>query len=124
MSQLDAGRLDEARQASDMLIRLNPDFPPGWLLQGGVQYLDGEIDEAIENWERARTAGLAPMPVLILLANHYESVGRRASARAIAREILSLQPGFSAARSREFLIWKDEWIPEDLEAHIRSAGLP
>jgi tetratricopeptide (TPR) repeat protein len=107
-----------------MLVRLNSQFLPGWVLQGGVQYLDGEIEKAIETWERARTEGLAPMPVLILLADHYESVGRHDDARAIAQAILSLQPGFTSGGSREFLLWKEEWIPQDLEENLRSAGLP
>ncbi len=62
----------------------------------------------------------------VSLAHHYESAGRHEDAQAIAQEILSAQPEITAERGVEMLArsWNEEWIPEDLEERLRSAGLP
>ena len=64
--------------------------------------------------------------VRIMLTHHYESAGRHQDAQAIAQEMLSAQPEMTAERGVERLarFWKVEWIPEDLEEQLRSAGLP
>ena len=40
--------------------------------------------------------------------------------------MLSAQPVITAQLGVEILarVWNEEWIPEDLEAQLRSAGLP
>ena len=40
--------------------------------------------------------------------------------------MLSAQPEITAEMGVEVLarVWNEEWIPEDLEEHLRSAGLP
>ena len=90
-----------------------------------VQHGLGRIEQAVELWERARTASSLALP-RIPLAHYYESVGRHEDARAVVQEILSAQPEFTAEMGVERLArnWKEEWIPEDLEEHLRSAGLP
>ncbi len=54
------------------------------------------------------------------------SAGRYEDAQAIVQEMLSAQPEITAERGVEVLarFWNEEWIPEDLEAQLRSAGLP
>jgi hypothetical protein len=41
-------------------------------------------------------------------------------------EIVSVRPEMTARSSREVLarLWKEAWIPRDLEEHLRKAGLP
>ncbi len=65
-------------------------------------------------------------PDRIMLARYYESAGRHEDAQAIVREMLSAQPEMTAESGVEVLarFWSEEWIPEDLEAQLRSAGLP
>ncbi len=65
-------------------------------------------------------------PDRIMLAHLYESAGHREDAQAIVQEILSEQPEITAERGVLVLarVWNKEWIPEDLEARLRSAGLP
>ncbi len=65
-------------------------------------------------------------PDRIMLARYYESAGRHEDAQAIAQEMLSAQPEITAERGVEVLarFWNEEWIPEDLEAQLRRAGLP
>ncbi len=62
----------------------------------------------------------------IMLARYYESVGRHEDAQAIVGEMLSSQPEMTAETGVEVLarFWNEEWIPQDLEEHLRSAGLP
>ncbi len=62
----------------------------------------------------------------IMLSDYYESAGRHEDAQAILQEMLSAQPEMTAERGVEVLarFWNEEWIPEDLEAQLRRAGLP
>ncbi len=61
-----------------------------------------------------------------MLSHYYESAGRHEDAQAIVREIVSEEPEITAELAFEMLarFWNEEWIPEDLEEHLRSAGLP
>ena len=65
-------------------------------------------------------------PDRIMLTRYYESAGRHEDAQAIAQEMLSAQPEITAEMAVEVLarFWNEAWIPEDLEAYLRSAGLP
>ncbi len=58
--------------------------------------------------------------------HYYESAGRHEDAQAIVQEMLSTQPEITAELGVEVLsrFWNEEWLPEDLEAHLRRAGLP
>ncbi len=62
----------------------------------------------------------------IMLTHYYESDGRREDAQAIVGEMLSVQPEITAEIGVEVLarFWNEEWIPGDLEAQLRKAGLP
>ena len=61
-----------------------------------------------------------------MLSHYYESLGGHEDAQAIAQEMLSAQPELTAELGVELLArtWNEEWIPEDLEVQLRSAGLP
>ena len=125
---LSSGRVAEARQALSELRRLNPNHPSsaaqaGW---GVLSYLEGNLDAAVAYWERATTEIPGYLPSPVFLANYYESVGRHDDARVVVQEILSAQPETTAAMVSDYvrLIVADEWVPEDLEAHLHSAGLP
>jgi hypothetical protein len=65
-------------------------------------------------------------PERIMLSRYYESAGRHGDAHAIVQQMLSAQPEITAERGVEVLarVWNEEWIPQDLEAQLRSAGLP
>jgi hypothetical protein len=62
----------------------------------------------------------------IILSHYYESAGRHEDAQVIVREMLSAHPEMTAELGVEILArwWNEKWIPEDLEAQLRSAGLP
>ncbi len=128
MSQMKLGRLGEAKRSLNRVLQINPRFPTPifWVIRGTLHYLEGEIDQAVALWERARTMASFIGPNRIMLAHYYESVGRHADAQAILQEMLSLDPNMTAERGVMMMAryWNEEWIPEDLEAQLRSAGLP
>jgi TolB-like protein/Tfp pilus assembly protein PilF len=129
VSQMKLGRLGDAKRSFDSVLQLNPRFPGAWFWaqRGTIHYLEGEIEQAVELWERARTMDRI-RPERIMLARHYESAGRHEDAQAIVQEMLSVQPEMTAEMGVEMLAqpysWSEEWIPEDLEEHLRGAGLP
>jgi len=126
--QMRLGRLGEAKRSFDRVQQINPRFPGAyfWSARGTLHYLEGEIEQAVALWERARTMGSRVGPTRIMLAHYCESAGRHEDAQAIVQEMLSAQPELNAELGVEFLavLWNEEWIPEDLEAQLRSAGLP
>jgi adenylate cyclase len=127
-SQMRLGRLGEAKRSFERVQQLNPRTSAAffWAARGTLHSLEGEIEQAVALWERARTMRSLIGPERIMLARTYESAGRREDAQAIAQEMLSAQPEITAERGVEILarFWNEEWIPEDLEEQLRSAGLP
>ncbi len=107
---------------------INPRFSAAyfWVYRGTLHYLEDEIEQAVALWERARTMRSFNGPDRIMLARHYQTTGRHEDAQAIAQEMLSAQPEITAESGVEILarFWNEEWIPQDLEAKLRSAGLP
>ena len=128
MSQIHLGQLEEAERALDSLRQLNPRFTPVsyWAVSGRLHYLKGDLAQAIEAWERVRSMSPLVGATRIVLVYAYSSVGRHENARAIVQEMLSAQPEITAESGVEILarFWNEEWIPEDLEEQLRSAGLP
>ncbi len=122
------GRLGEAKRPFNRVLQLNPRFPSPyfWVARGTLHYLEGEIEQAVALWERARTMGPGFGPHRFMLTRYYESAGRHEDAQAVVQEMLSAQPEMTAERSVEILarFWNEEWIPADLGAQLRSAGLP
>ncbi len=122
------GQLAEAKRSFDRVQQLNPRFSAAffWAYRGTLRYLEGEIAQAVALWERARTMASLIGPNRIMLARYYESDARHEDAQAIVQEILSVQPEFTAERGVEVVArqWNEEWIPQDLEEQLRSAGLP
>ncbi len=122
------GRLGEAKRSFDSALQLNPRFPSAsiWDMRGTLHNLEGEIEQAVALWERARTMTSLIGPERIMLTHYYESAGRHDDAQAIVQEMLSVQPEMTAEMGVEMLArtWNEAWIPDDLEVQLRSAGLP
>ncbi len=128
LTQVRLGRLGEAKRSFDRVQQLNPrfPFPRFWVVRGTLHYLEGQTLQAVALWERARTMRSVIGPARIMLARYYESAGRHEDAQAIVGEIVSAYPEITADSGVEILarFWNEEWIPEDLAAQLRSAGLP
>jgi class 3 adenylate cyclase/TolB-like protein/Tfp pilus assembly protein PilF len=85
----DAGDHKEAIAEARRSLELNPDFPWGWHVLGGVQAAQGQFEEAIASHQRV----VAVLPeVKWGLAHTYALAGRREDARKIAAEI-AMNPG-------------------------------
>ncbi len=108
------GRLGEAKRSSDRVLQINPrvSVPGFWATRGTLHYLEGEIEQAVALWERARTMVSRIGPNRIILSHYYESAGRHEDAQAIVREMLSIQPELKAKGGVEFLarFWEKDWI--------------
>jgi len=127
-SQMKLGRFEEAKRSFDRLQQISPRFPTPdfWANRGTLHYLEHETEQAVALWEKARTMGSFIASERIMLSHYYESAGRHEDAQDIVQEMLSTQPELTAEKGIEMLarLWNEEWIPEDLEAQLRSAGLP
>jgi len=128
LNQMNLGRFGEARRSFDRVEQISPLFltPGFWANRGTLNYLEGEIEQAVALWERARSMGSLIASDRIMLAHYYESTGRHEEAQAIVQEMLSAHPEMTAQRGVDMLArwWNEERIPEDLEERLRSAGLP
>ena len=118
---------EEQRAGLLHVLQTDPRYPSPifWGNLGTLHYLEGEIERAVELWERARTMTSLVGVNRIMLTRYYELAGRHEDAQAIVQEMLSAQPEITAEIGVEFLArqWNEEWIPEDLETQLRSAGL-
>ena len=91
------GRPREAIDALNGALRLNPRHPsPYWMLLGYLQAAAGRLETAVEVWERVRTSNADLIPPRVELIGYYGERDRYAEARALAEEILRVNPAFSA----------------------------
>jgi adenylate cyclase len=120
-----AGRAEEAVAMVKTAMRLNPHYPPQYLLQLGIAYHQGwRNEEAIATFRKFLAYNPNAIYPHIGLACSYSDMGRDEEARAEAAEVLRLNPNFTAEtwRQRQFL--RD---PAEMERHVnnlRKAGLP
>lgn len=103
LSQTPSGRETEGRSNKHSLRverRAFGDNGPTLYILGMSQMRlgQGEIEQAVALWERARTMRSHIGPHRIMLARYYESNGRHEDAQAIAREMLSARPEITAER--------------------------
>jgi adenylate cyclase len=105
-------------------IRLNPRYPPTYLVQLSIAYrMAGRYEEALEPGKRA--AALAPNTTIVHfnLAVIYSELGRMEEAQAEVAEMLRINPNFSVEFFRQLLPFKDPAMLERHLAALRRAGL-
>lgn len=73
---LELGRKDEASKLADEAIRLNPRFGAAWCLRGRVAELNGLMDEALADLNRALQYQHDDRRALFLVAEWYRQQGR------------------------------------------------
>jgi len=106
-------------------IRLSPYFPDWFLVALGEGYRGtGQLEKAREVFEYF--AARAPDNLLsqARLACIHAELGNEAQARAVAKTVLSLDPGFSAARFVEIAPLKEKVERDKFAAGLVKAGLP
>ena len=88
-----------------------------------VNFGAGRTEKAVELWERDRAANTDAILARIPLAALYESEGRHEEARALAQEILRVNPDLTAESATE-LARAGGFDTDDAIDHLRRAGLP
>ena len=118
------GRFVAAMQSVARAMRLNPKADSAVLaVVAGVNFAAGRTEKAVELWEQARAANTDMILARIWLALLYESEGRHEEARALAQEILRVNPDLTAEATIELALVVG-FDPDDAIDHLRSAGLP
>ncbi len=118
------GRFVAALQSVARAARLNPRAAAGaWVVVATVNFAAGRPEKAVELWEQARAANTDLIVARIPLAALYESEGRHEEARALAQEILRVNPDLTAESATDLF----QALGLDLDdaiGNLRSAGLP
>jgi adenylate cyclase len=119
-----AGRPEKGIGMVEKAMRLNPRYPPDYLLQLSLAYrMAGRYEEALVPGKRVLTLIPNSAPAHFNLAVIYSKLGREEEARAMAAELLRLAPNFSLEVFKNYLPFKD---PAVLQRHLdalRRAGL-
>lgn len=100
-------------------LRLNPRGTPAQRVTiGFVNYQVGRIEEAVAQLEHARAENPDLILPRLLLISHRDGEGRRDETRALAGEVLRVNPDLTAAEADRIVLAFD-----DVEV-FRRAGLP
>jgi adenylate cyclase len=121
----DAGKPEEAISVLKNAIRLNP-IPPGWCLGrlGDAYRLTRQYEKAVHKYKEAIQLEPDDMISHLNLALCYVKLGREADAHAEAKEVLRINPKFSAESYAKHIPLKDEASKKLFIDGMRKAGLP
>ncbi len=120
-----AGKFEEAIQAIEKAIRLNP-FPPVTYFKFAcpAYYGAGRYEEAIAAGKKAVKVSPNDAGSHMVLAVAYSLAGSQEEARIAAKEVLRLNPKFSVALFRKILPYKNQAETERVIGAMLNAGLP
>jgi len=119
-----AGKADEAVEMFKRAIRLSPICPAWYLVGLGTCYYSmNELDLAIRTFKEAIAMEPDPAFARIYLASALMEVGLVEDAKQIAREVMSIERGFSAT-NWQGAKFKDAKISKRLTENLIKAGLP
>jgi tetratricopeptide (TPR) repeat protein len=90
-------KFDQAKDAFDSALNLKADFPEALLNLGVVAHQQGQLDEAVAYYTRARQHGLDDTAVHYNLGRAYTAQGKYAEAIAEYRRTVELQPNDAEA---------------------------
>jgi adenylate cyclase len=121
----DAGKPEEAISVLKNAIRLNP-IPPGWYLcrLGDAYRLTRQYEKAVQQYKEAIQLEPDDMISHLNLALCYVKLEREADAHAEAKEVLRINPKFSAESYAKHIPLKDEASKKLFIDGMRKAGLP
>ena len=121
----DAGKPEEAISVLKNAIRLNP-IPPGWYLSrlGDAYRLTRQYEKAVHEYKEAIQLQPDDMISHLNIALCYVKLGREADAHAEAKEVLRINPKFSAESYAKHIPLKDEASKKLFIDGMRKAGLP
>ena len=120
-----AGKPEEAINALKNAIRLNP-IPPGWYISwlGEAYRLAGHYEKSAHEYRKAIQLQPDDMFSHLNLAFCYIKLGQKADAYAETKEVLRINPKFSAESYAKQTPFKDEASKKDFIEEIHRAGLP
>ncbi|MGD8332877.1 MAG: tetratricopeptide repeat protein [Desulfobacterales bacterium] len=120
-----AGKFEEAIQANEKAIRLNPFPPVTYFRFACISYIGaGRYEEAIAAGKKAITMGPNDHMSHMMLAAAYSLAGRQDEANIEAKEVLRLNPKYSVAFWAKTLPYKNQDDREHLIGALLKAGLP
>ena len=120
-----AGQFDEAIQAIEKAIRLNP-FPPVTYFKYACHaYIGtGKYEEAIAAGKKAVEVSPGDASSHVILAVAYSLAGRQEEARMAAKEVLRLNPKFSVALFKKSIPYKNPADTDRVVEAMLNVGLP
>jgi adenylate cyclase len=123
MTLMYSGRDEEAISLYKKAWRLNPYCPAWYIHAAGVAYRGlGKWDEAIAVLKRALEKKPDHFPALLVMASVYGMSGRLKEGRAVAAEILKINPGYCI--EKQWLPYKNKASAEAIRNGLRKVGIP
>ncbi len=120
-----AGRAEDAIIMAKTAMRLNPHYPPHYILALGQAYHQAwHNKEAIATLKQVLIHNPNNIAAHMMLTCSYSDAGRDEEARVEAAEVLRLSPNYTTEMWRRNQFFID---PVELERHVnnlRKAGLP
>ena len=106
-------------------IRITPVYPPWFLTLLAAAYREsGELGHSISTAQEAVRRSPDDLDARVVLCTDYSLSGRKERAEKLAREILAINPVFSAAAYVENEPYKDRETVSRLTESLLAAGLP
>jgi len=119
-----AGRPEEAINSIEKAIRSNPIAPSHYFSKlGGAYRMVGRYEEAVAAYKKALARSPDSIIAHVDLTTTYSMAGRDDEARAQAKEVLRIQPKFSAERFAKGLPYKDKLENQRVIDALHKAGL-
>ena len=120
-----AGEPEKGLEAIRKAMRLNPRYPFFYnYIEGQALYQLGDLEQAIERFDRVRRNNPAFPAAHLFLAAALELSGDHDEAVWAVQEVLTLQPHFTISQLRDWTAYRK---PEDLEQFLGAlerAGMP
>jgi adenylate cyclase len=119
-----SGRPEDAIPLLQKAIRLNPFAPAVFFYNLSVAYrMVGQFDQAVEQAKKAVERDPKNQFTNLALASACILAGREAEARAVAEEVLKINPKFSLEQYTKTLSYRDGTFIDHTVVALRKAGL-
>jgi adenylate cyclase len=128
VAQIQLGNLEDGRVNLEEAVRLNPiSMDINLTMLGFAQFYTGDPESGVELWERIRAENQEALPDRVFLIQHYQSSGQSDLAQTIVKEILKVNPYYTAEQAVELFRFVGGF-PDDMESvvtgNFKLAGLP
>jgi TolB-like protein/Tfp pilus assembly protein PilF len=111
-----------ARAALEKALQLEPNNDHVISTAASIASTFGELDKAIELFERNVESNPLSLSTLTALGNRYVAAGRHVEARALFERVLALNPEYPGTRAKIAITYLHEGRPEEVLAQL--TGLP